>query len=456
MNTYLHNLVLRLATGFIAASGLSEADALEFPIATTAAIESGIQAAFDGSNYLVAVQGGPLGQGIITAQLISQSGGLVTNISIPAESGGMPELAFDGSNYFLVWAGPGGTPGFNGQFISKTGGLTGEVLRIGSPCSLSPRAVSVAFGAGKYLACWSDNTTVRGQFVTPNGFLEGGSFLISGAVQRARENAIGFDGTHFFVVFNGSGDIRSNIWGQLVSPAGALINGTVPINNSTNPCDNPLAVAFDGTNYFVAFNEEIGGYGGAFHVFGRLVSTSGAVLTNQIIIADGPGFQVFPFLAFDGSSHLLSWSQATGLSNLNLSCRFFNRAGQPLGPEFSPIPAQGTNRPVFGAPLFDGRKYLVTGVLASLTNGFNAASADVYGVFLPPPPRLHVAGPLANGQFPLRLTGASGFDYVIQMTTNLARLTWTSVYTNSPTNGSFNFIDMQATNAGRFYRAVVK
>src|SRR5208282_6225924 len=145
------------------------------------------------------------------------------------------------------------------------------------------------------------------------------SFTISGSTQNARENAVVFNGTSFFVVFNGSGTYRTNIYGQFVSPAGGLIGSTVVIHNSTEPCDNPLAVAFDGSNHLVMFNEEVGGLGGAFHIFGRLVNMSGGVLANQITIANDPGAQHFPFAAFDGSSYLVALTGGTSPTNSNLT-----------------------------------------------------------------------------------------------------------------------------------------
>ena len=288
-----------------------------FPIATTSAIEFCFWgAAFDGSNYLVAIQEGSFQHGSITAQLVSQGGALVgSRISAGGSVGsltGGPGVAFDGTNYFMSWAGAGaGSTGFRGQFVSKSGGL-GAGLSISA---ITPLAQSVAYGGGKYLACWSDSSTVSGQLVTPGGTLFGPSFTISGSTERARENAVVFNGTNFFVVFNGGGDYRTNIYGQFVSPAGGLIGSTVVIDSSADPKDNRLAVAFDGTNHFVMFNDEVGGVHGAFHIFGRLVNTSGGVLANQITIANDPGAQRFPFAAFDGSSYLVAWNDGVLTTN---------------------------------------------------------------------------------------------------------------------------------------------
>ena len=42
------------------------------------------------------------------------------------------------------------------------------------------------------------------------------------------------------------------------------------------------------------------------------------------------------------------------------------------------------------------------------------------------------------------------------MSTNLTLTNWTTLVTNSPTNGAFNFTDPHATNSMRFYRAVAQ
>jgi uncharacterized repeat protein (TIGR03803 family) len=59
-----------------------------------------------------------------------------------------------------------------------------------------------------------------------------------------------------------------------------------------------------------------------------------------------------------------------------------------------------------------------------------------------------------NGQFSLMLTGTSGTNYIIQMSTNLAVNNWTAMITNTAINGTFRFTDASATNKSRYYRAL--
>jgi hypothetical protein len=99
----------------------------------------------------------------------------------------------------------------------------------------------------------------------------------------------------------------------------------------------------------------------------------------------------------------------------------------------------------------------VVGTVATLADGFEFASGDVYGAFLPrstAPPRLDIAGPLVDGQFPLLLTGTPGINYEIQAITNLRSTNWTALVTNSPASGTFNFTGTNATSGSRFHRAM--
>jgi sugar lactone lactonase YvrE len=77
---------------------------------------------------------------------------------------------------------------------------------------------------------------------------------------------------------------------------------------------------------------------------------------------------------------------------------------------------------------------------------------------LPPgaaPPRIDVVPPFTAGQLRLRVTGTPGTNYTMQVTTNLQSPTnsWVSLFSSNSPTGTFEFLDLQATNRARFYRA---
>jgi hypothetical protein len=69
-------------------------------------------------------------------------------------------------------------------------------------------------------------------------------------------------------------------------------------------------------------------------------------------------------------------------------------------------------------------------------------------------PLLGQPGRVSSSQFNLNLYGASGFNYTIQASTNLATTNWSTltIISNLPGN-PYLIQDFQATNAARFYRA---
>ena len=75
----------------------------EFPIATTAVREFCVSVAFDGTNYLVGIQGDADAHYNVGGQLVSQSGTLVGPLISTGRTGGVPLVAFDGTNYLVVW-----------------------------------------------------------------------------------------------------------------------------------------------------------------------------------------------------------------------------------------------------------------------------------------------------------------------------------------------------------------
>ena len=109
----------------------------EFPIATMEVREESISVAFDGTNYLVGIQGDVSLHHNITAQLVSQTGSLVGSRISVGRTGDVLYVAFDGTNYLVVWedfrndtnhneqcgSGEGTCADIYGQFIAPSGSL---------------------------------------------------------------------------------------------------------------------------------------------------------------------------------------------------------------------------------------------------------------------------------------------------------------------------------------------
>lgn len=449
--------------------------AATFPIATNASVvEFGGGMLFDGTNYLAGLLSGTN----VILQRFSANGTLLgPPLTVGSNPGFPPIVGFarGETNFLVVWSDHAINSGVDlvGQFVSRGG------VKVGSPFNvLSARGAhgfqtlaALASDGTNFMTVWQDenNRNFYGQMVTPAGTLSGAEFLISSQLQNGTSAAVTFGKTNYLMAWqssNGSqGDVNKT-YGAFVSRNGVA---SVPfqISQSISPSHNPLAVAFDGTNYLVAWNRDLGlGYPAPtnWDFWGRLVSPEGTFPGNEVGLVTDNGDQVLPALAFDGVNYLLAWGDGWfTTTNATIRFRFLDRAASPVGPSFTLFSAHGTDVPLspFSSLLFDGTQFVIAGTLGTVQMepagtiiGF--ASGDVYVSFIPrstTPPRLDTAGPLTGSQFPLRLTGTPGISYVIMTSTNVSLASWTALTTNSPTNGTFSFTDPNATDHSRFYRA---
>ena len=107
-----HSFVLRLAIALtVGVACLPCSQAGQFQITTNNTRKFAASVAFDGANYLVAIQGDNLfsranTNSQVAAQLVSQSGTVVTPlIDTGRNTGhGLHYAAFDGTNYLMGWS----------------------------------------------------------------------------------------------------------------------------------------------------------------------------------------------------------------------------------------------------------------------------------------------------------------------------------------------------------------
>ena len=463
-----------LALAALAFSNLQPSIALGsqmFPIVTNDTAATGISVACAGTNYLVGIQGDIVSANNyqITAQLFGPAGTPVgARINpVPGHTGGNPHVASSGTNFLMVWPDDylgGNNSSISAQLISPSGGLIGGMIAITANSSQKFNSVeSVAYGGGRYLVAWNDysnGTNVYGQLVSASGTLIGGNFLICPLVigQNSKGAAVASDGTNFLVIWQYSisgGNQDTNItYGVFVSSAG-VVGSPFAIGQTFSAAPNPLYAVFNGTNYLVAYNSSANPGDVAKPIYGRFVTPAGAFLGNEFVIVTNGNARV-PALAFDGANYLLCWNDNLTATNSTVQFQFLNASGQPAGPQFTPFTAQGSEVPLVAVPVFDGKQFVSVATLSA--GGFTpTTNAGVYGAFIPAStarPQFGSGATYGNKQFSLSLAGTPGINYAVQMATNLVAASWTSLATNSPTNGTFTFTDSGATNRSRFYRAV--
>jgi len=195
----------------------------------------------------------------------------------------------------------------NGEFLLDTSSTL-------VPAPGSQTYPATAFDGSNFLVVWADcrngtYTDICGARVNPDGtVLDPSGFVISLAAYDQRYPAVAFDGTNFFVVWD---DYRRghayDIYGARVTPAGTVLDPAgIIITQAT--CDQLRpTIGFDGANYLVAWQDCYYSVQ-APDICGRRVTPGGVVLDSaNLIISQAPGIQVSPALGFDGANFLVTW-----------------------------------------------------------------------------------------------------------------------------------------------------
>jgi hypothetical protein len=465
---------LLLAVFFVAVWP-SSARAAVFPVATNpAVVEFAGGAVALGTNYLVGYIAGTN----LTGQLVSGTGQLIGASQVLGANPGFPPAAAVAgakAGCLVTWSdgsiGSGQT--MFGQLLATNGSLIGSKFPLlASVGAHGFQYVQAAASDGtNYLVVWQDaaNTNFYGQWVTAAGSLSGAEFSLysPGDGLDNRNMTVTFGRTNYLVVWQAGTNNSNNTYGELVAPGGGA-DSIFQLNTVASLEKNPVAAAFDGTNYLAVWSRATD-YSSAgwpnWQMCGRLVSSSGAVLGNESVLVTEQA--TFPALAFDGDNYLLAWGYDTMTTNTDqtIHARFLDRSAGAIGPIFTPFPTEGSMPPMLplNGILFDGTRYLLTATFGSfLLNGSGDVQGilggDVYGKFISSStqPPMFTQATVSGGVFQGQLKVVPGLSYTIEISTNLP--TWTPVdVVSSDTTNVISLIDSRGTaNFNQmFYRVVV-
>ena len=265
--------------------------------------------AFDGGNFFVAWQ---TSAGEIAGGRVTTGGVLLDPSGIALGTGsGTPSVAFDGANFLVVWA--DGSDLWGTRVTPGGVVLDAPVLRLTTGANVLIRPTGIAFGDTTYLIAWREgNNTLYSARISMSGInLDGPRGL---PVGRGFYPWVQFDGTNFFVVwyYNSDNGNGLDVFGNRISQDGTPLDSFgFAIATDAEDQQHPT-VAFDGTNYLVAWSDARGGddFFGYNDGTARAVrvSPAGAVLDDPaIVVADnarGPGPVV---AAFDGTNFIVAW-----------------------------------------------------------------------------------------------------------------------------------------------------
>jgi hypothetical protein len=283
-------------------------------------------AAFDGTNYLVVYTQDHFSTApfvtTLDAARISPAGALVgTPVTIASPPNALMALAFDGARYFLEFS-QTTTIGFYqlvGQFIDPaTGQPDGAPLVIPSS-GVTQVPPAVVYGGGNYLTVRSEqlsdgSTVLDAVRMLPAGtFLDATPFLISSQVV-ASTPGVAFDGSNYLIAFRDARTQPASIAATRVNSNGALLDGsaaTAGIVLSTDATQylGQVCTAFVGNQYWVAWEYGQGElYGARVSTTGVVTSpgSNGFVLGNTVSNVIG-GFSASPVFTANSEAGLLTW-----------------------------------------------------------------------------------------------------------------------------------------------------
>jgi hypothetical protein len=184
--------------------------------------------------------------------------------------------------------------------------------------------------------------------------------------------AVAFDGTNYMVVWqDGRTGTYPDIYGARVTTAGIVIepNG-IAISTATNQQSSP-AVAFDGSNYMVVWQDMRNS--SYYQIYGARVTTSGAVLDpGGILICTVSSNRLAPAIGFDGTNYMVVWQDLRSGSSDIYAARV-SKTGTVLDPGGIAV-TTAPNLQAYPAIAFDGTNYMVV-----WHDERNSSHYDLYG-----------------------------------------------------------------------------
>ena len=323
--------------------------------------------AFDGNNYMVVWEDSRTAANWsdIYAARVSTGGIVLDTAGIEIHTGlrsdWFPSIAFDGTNYLIVWCHSDST--LYGSRITTDGNVLNTVLIDDSP---TPRFSKVSYDGTNYLVVWEDiasaESHIYGKRVSSDGILiDSNPIVLSNSDEGRRPSIAVSNGTDHLVVWM---DFRSqlttyseiygsriNLDGNVLDPSGILISRYI------NPQNTP-AVAFDGTNYLIVWQDYRNVTTTGYDIYGARVAPNGSILDpSGFAICTAIKHQWQPSVAFDGTNYLVTWDDQRNFSHKIYGARV-SAAGNVLdtaGIEISIGAGQKYNT----ALAFDGTNYFV-------------------------------------------------------------------------------------------------
>lgn len=327
----MKGLIVILGLAAIISAGAAQFDAGEFLVDTsiTALPLPGTNpsVAFDGDNFLVVWEGGHGSQVGICGARVTPTGALLdpTGFAISTAAGDQlqPVVAFDGSGFLVVWQDRRNHPDSGDIYAARVSreGLVLDPDGIPVSCAAGVQLhPDLAFDGANLLVVWEDErnspdtSDIYGARVTAAGVVLDTAGIVVSTVASSGWPAVAFDGTNHLVVWQDDRNGSLDVYGARVNQAGAVLDPDgIPVSSAAGRQSHP-DLAFDGENFLAVWDDGRSSPD-TFDIYGTRVTPAGEVLdTAGIGISVATRRQRYPALAHDGTDFMVVWQHSYNTS----------------------------------------------------------------------------------------------------------------------------------------------
>ena len=227
-------------------------------------------------------------------------------------------IAYNGTDYVIGWTDRRNSPvaaevyasrvSSTGVVLDRYGILLDSGLSTGSP------DVGVAAAPTQTLVTWLKSGQVLAKRIDNAGMvLDGTALVVSSAMASGvTDVTAASNGTNFLVAWRDGRNIATNsndIYGRRVSTAGALLDAADIAIASTTDAELAPAIASNGSDYLVTWLTSNVGTG--LDIEGSRVTAAGVVSDSPALaIAVAPGIQRDQKVASDGTDYMVAWQDS--------------------------------------------------------------------------------------------------------------------------------------------------
>jgi len=351
-----------------------------------------------------------------------------------------------GKGYLAVWYDRRGVrPALYAARIASNGTLlddTGIPIATG----VGSTVPSISHGGDGFLVTWSVSYVDLYQFpgiyavrLDAQGMPVEAPVAVVANESNIPDATAAFDGTNWLVTWQryAGGTTSYDIYGARIPRTGPVLDATpIAISRETEAEQTPR-VTFDGTDFMVTFRT----YN---QIFGRKVGKDGVPQGTRLLLATSAGSSVYNFeTAWDGTQHLLVWSDYMGLTSYDVFSRRVDRNGTPIdvaGNVPLALDATADDRPRVA---WDGTNFIVTW----LRGGTQLVSARLSpGAAFVEPPVVVATGTYFNDSW-LASDGSGSLLVSREFASGLSAYDVTGVFITRPPAAAAPFIVSKAANS---------